>query len=58
MWTSQHHPISVSICFNVEDFDTPHCIADPDIDSLVKKMVEYMRKVAIRGEELSKKKFD
>ena len=37
MWKAQQHPLSVSICSNVEDFETPHCIVDPDIDSLVIK---------------------
>ena len=55
---AQHHPISVSICSNVEDFATPCCIVDSHIDTLVQKMVEYMVKVANRGEELVKKKFD
>ena len=57
-WTALHHPISVSICSKVEGFATPQCIVDPHIDSLVQKMVEYMEKIAYRGEELAKKKFD
>nr|XP_022301117.1 uncharacterized protein LOC111109328 [Crassostrea virginica] len=57
-WMAQHQPISVSVCSNVEGFETPHCIVDPHIDSLVQKMVEYMENIANRGEELARKKFD
>ena len=31
---------------------------DPHIDSLVKKMVEYIENISNRGEVLAKKKFD
>ena len=28
-WTTQHVPISVSVCSNVERFKIPHCIVEP-----------------------------
>jgi hypothetical protein len=55
-WTAEHRPISMSICSNVDGFSSPHCIVDPDIDSLVRNMVEYMGRVANKG-ELAKEKF-
>lgn len=36
-WTRQHIPVAVSICSNVEDFNEPVCIVEPEVDELVKK---------------------
>ena len=56
-WTAKHVPISVSICSNVDGYITPHCIVDLSTDSLVAAMVQYMKKIAERGEELARIKF-
>lgn len=56
-WTSQHTPISVSVCSNVEGFTTPHCIVDPNDDNLVQEMVTYMTEISKAGEQLAKHKF-
>lgn len=54
-WTAKHVPISVSICSNVDDLTDPRCLVDPDIDSLVGFMFEYMQSIASRGNELARK---
>ena len=56
-WTAKHVPISVSIASNVDDYTNPHCIVDPNIDALVKSMVDYMQEVSKKGEELARHKF-
>ena len=56
-WTAKHVPVSVSVSSNVEGHRTPHCIVDPNIDSLVRDMVQYMQKIAEKGEELARIKF-
>ena len=56
-WTSKHVPISVSVCSNVENYTTPHCIVNPDIDVLVKEMVDHMESIAEAGAELAREKF-
>ena len=56
-WTAEHLPISVSICSNVEGFKSPHCIVDPDTNSLVASMVQYMTNIANKSYDLAKAKF-
>ena len=45
-YTEQHEPISVTICSNVINYTAPFCIVDPNVDSLVEKIVTYMKVVA------------
>ena len=56
-WTAEHIPISVSICSNVEGFKSPHCIVDPDTNSLVASMVQYMSTIADKSFDLARTKF-
>jgi hypothetical protein len=56
-WTQRHEPISVSVCSNVEEFTEPHCIVEPNVEMLVRKMVEYMTRIALRSYELAQQKF-
>ena len=56
-WTAEHLPISVSICSNVEGFKSPQCIVDPDTNSLVASMVQYMTNIANKSYDLAKAKF-
>ena len=51
-YTEQHEPISVTICSNVINYTAPYCIIDPNVDSLVEKMVTYMTVVAREASEL------
>ena len=56
-WTQRHEPISVSVYSNAEGFTEPHCIIEPDIETLVRKMVEYITGIALRSYELVQQKF-
>lgn len=56
-WTQRHEPISVSLCSNVEGYTEPHCIVDPDVETLVGKMVHYMNKIADKTMEMAQQKF-
>ena len=55
-WTQRHEPISVSVCSTVEGFMEPHCIVESDVETLVRKMVEYMTRIALRSYELAQQK--
>lgn len=50
-YTENHVPISVSICSNVDGYTEPHCIIEPDINALVKNMLECMTTIASRAAE-------
>ncbi len=45
-WTQKHVPVSTSICSNVPTHNQPICIVEPDLDSLVKQMVEKLNSIA------------
>ena len=57
VWTPEHVPISVSICSNVDGFQTPYCIVDPNTNELVAQMVQYMTTISDKSYELTKTKF-
>ena len=57
VWTAEHVPISVSICSNVDGFQTPYCLVDPNTNDLVAQMVQYMLKISAKSYELAKVKF-
>ena len=56
-WTTEHVPISVSICSNVEGLKMPHCLVDQNTNKLVSKMVESMTQICDKSYELAKTKF-
>lgn len=56
-YTENHVPISVSICSNVDGYSEPCCIIEPDINVLVKKMIECMTTIASRAAEIANAKF-
>ena len=56
-WTHQHLPISVSLCSNVDQYTQPHCIIEPEIETLVQTMVDYMTRIADRSHQLARDKF-
>ena len=57
VWIAEHVPISVSICSNVDGFQTPYCTVDPNTNELVTKMVQYMTSISDKSYELAKTKF-
>ena len=54
---SEHVPISVAICSNVEDYKEPICFIDPNENTLISKMIEYLEKVQEKTEKLAKAKW-
>ncbi|CAC5399971.1 unnamed protein product [Mytilus coruscus] len=56
-WTQRHDPISVSICSNVEGFTDPHCIVEPEVETLVRLMGEYMSRIGDKRYQLAQDKF-
>jgi hypothetical protein len=43
---TEHHPISVSICSNVDEYTNPKFILDPNLDSLLTKMISYLNEIS------------
>ncbi|CAG2202432.1 MIZ1 [Mytilus edulis] len=56
-WTQRHEPISISVCSNVEGFTERRFFADPDGQSLVQHMVDYMSEISNKALELTRQKF-
>ena len=54
---TEHVPILVSICSNVEGCKMPHCLVDQNTNKLVSKMVESMTQICDKSYELAKTKF-
>ncbi|CAH1802874.1 unnamed protein product [Owenia fusiformis] len=51
VWTEQHQAISVSLCSNVPDFETPICFVDPNLDYLLEKMFEHLKCIQQRASD-------
>ncbi|KAL4239413.1 hypothetical protein ACF0H5_000228 [Mactra antiquata] len=45
-WHTTHKPVSVSVCSNVEGFESPKFILDDNTDSLLSQMVSYMYEIS------------
>ena len=57
-WDAKHVPISVSICSNVPDFETPKCfVSDGDSQVLVNNMMTYLLEISHRSSQLLHEKF-
>ncbi|CAG2202431.1 unnamed protein product [Mytilus edulis] len=54
---SDTNPISISVCSNVEGFTERRFFADPDGQSLVQHMVDYMSEISNKAYELTRQKF-
>ena len=55
--TTQHHPISVSICSNVPGYLEAHCIVDSNQEQLVQAMLQYMTLIQCSAHELIQEKW-
>ena len=55
--TSRHEPISVSICSNVEGYDKPKFIVDPNVDVLMSEMFSYLNDISAKSYELACKRW-
>ena len=56
--TNEQIPISVSICSNVEGYETPKCIINSDIKLLFKEMFSYMKEITDLAVEIMRKKLN
>ena len=56
-WTTEHVPISVSICSNVPEFKDAKCIINPDTDQLIEEMVEYFTHISAQSSKLAMEKW-
>ncbi|KAL4222308.1 hypothetical protein ACF0H5_018346 [Mactra antiquata] len=56
-WHTTHKPVSVSICSNVEGFETPKFLLDDNTDSLLSQMVSYMYEISEKVYTLSQIKW-
>jgi hypothetical protein len=57
-WEARHVPLSVSICSNIPDYETPVCyITEGDTAALVAKMMQHLEAIAERAHTLLLAKF-
>ncbi|KAL4233639.1 hypothetical protein ACF0H5_008321 [Mactra antiquata] len=56
-WHTTHKPVSVSICSNVEGFETPKFILDDNTDSLLSQLISYMYEISEKVYSLSQMKW-
>ena len=49
VWTTEHVPISVSVCSNVPGYEEPYAITDDDPDNLVKSMCDRLELIQIKA---------
>ena len=49
----EHHPISVSVCSNVPQFQDPKCFVNPESEVLIQEMLMYMREIQSKAEKLA-----
>ena len=45
-WISRHELISVSIASNIDGYNNPKCFVDTSSESLITKMVEYLKEIS------------
>ena len=58
-WTNQHVPLSISICSNIEGFETPIClVSDGNPDQLASKAVQYLNQLSTRAYQLLRVKYE
>jgi hypothetical protein len=56
-WSHRHHPISVSVCSNIDGFTKPKCFVNTDTDELLKSMVDYMYLISDSAYNLAREKW-
>ena len=56
-WLHKHECISVSVCSNVPDFKTPHCIVNENMAELVTSMLSYLEEIQKKAEERARTKW-
>ena len=57
-WEARHVPLSVAVCSNVPDFETPLCfVTEGDTMALIGKMMSHLEALAARAHALLRTKF-
>jgi len=56
-WTTQHVPISVSVCSNVPNFKDAKCIVNANLNELMDSLVKYLSEISDKVESLAKRKW-
>ena len=55
-WSHKHSVISVSVCSNIEGYQQPYCIVNPNSHELVQNLIEYLNRISEISYNLAKKK--
>lgn len=56
-WTAKHCPISVSICSNVENYNTAKCFVNDDLATLLTKMINHLSEISSQAEQMAREKW-
>ena len=56
-WISQHHPISVSIASNVENFQESECFVNSNAIQLIDEMMSYISEISLYNKEIMMEKY-
>ena len=57
LWNQKHCPVSVSLCSNVDPFESPVCFIDSNLDNLLTEMFDYLDGVQSETKRLAKEKW-
>ena len=57
-WTSQHHPVSVSIASNIENFQESERFVNTDAVQLINQMMSYITEISLYNKELMTEKYN
>ena len=55
-WISTHHPVSVSIASNVENFEESQCFVNTDAVQLINQMMSYISEISLYNKEVMTEK--
>ena len=56
-WISQHHPISVSIASNLENFQESQCFVNTNPNHLIEEMMSYISEISLYNKEIMMDKY-
>ena len=56
-WISQHHPISVSIASNVENFQESECFVNTNANQLINEMMSNISEISLYNKEIMMDKY-
>jgi hypothetical protein len=56
--TNEQRAVSVSICSNIEGYETPKCIINESVETLFKEMFDYLKKITEKAVGLMREKYN